>query len=207
MEIGNWKLEIKNWTGDIAKPLCHLKWNDFSNMKRIGLLSDTHSYLDEKVFDYFGECDEIWHAGDFGSTEVVDKLRAFKPLRGVYGNIDGAKIRAEMPLDLRFKCEGVPVFMTHIGGYPGRYDPRVRPLLQSDPPLDGLFISGHSHILKVMPDKTLGFLHINPGACGNEGWHKVKTLVRFTLDAGKISHLQIIELGNRGIRAGNEKMG
>jgi putative phosphoesterase len=176
-------------------------------MKRIGLLSDTHSYLDEKIFDYFDECDEIWHAGDFGSTEVVDRLRAFKPLRGVYGNIDGAKIRAEMPLDLRFECEGVAVFMTHIGGYPGRYDPRVRKILQTDPPRDGLFISGHSHVLKVIPDKTLGFLHVNPGACGNEGWHKVKTLVRFTLDTGKISDFQIIELGGRGISRGNEKMG
>ena len=176
-------------------------------MTRIGLLSDTHSFLDEKVFHYFAECDEVWHAGDFGSIEVVDRLQAFKPLRGVYGNIDGAKIRAEMPLDLRFECEGVPVFMTHIGGYPGRYDPRVRKILQADPPRDGLFISGHSHILKVMPDKTLGFLHVNPGACGNEGWHRVKTLVRFTLDAGKISDFQVIELGSRGISRGNEKMG
>jgi putative phosphoesterase len=175
-------------------------------MKRIGLMSDTHAFLDGKVFDYFEECDEIWHAGDFGSVEVVDALRAFRPLHGVYGNIDGAKIRAEMPLDLRFECEGVPVFMTHIGGYPGRYEPRVRTLLQADPPRKGLFISGHSHILKVMPDRTLDFLHINPGACGNEGWHKVKTLVRFSLDAGRISDLQIIELGSRGIRRGNEKM-
>jgi len=176
-------------------------------MKRIGLMSDTHSHLDEKVFQYFAECDEVWHAGDFGNMGLVDKLQAFKPLRGVYGNIDGANIRAIMPLDLRFECEGVPVFMTHIGGYPGRYEPRVRKILQAEPPVDGLFISGHSHILKVMPDKTLGFLHINPGACGNEGWHKVKTLVRFTLDAGKISELQIIELGSRGIAAGKEKMG
>jgi len=176
-------------------------------MTKIGLLSDTHSYIDEKVFQYFAECDEVWHAGDFGNMDVVDKLQAFKPLRGVYGNIDGANIRALMPLDLRFECEGVPVFMTHIGGYPGRYEPRVRKILQAEPPRDGLFISGHSHILKVMPDKTLGFLHINPGACGNEGWHKVKTLVRFTLDAGKIRELQIIELGSRGIRAGKEKMG
>ena len=176
-------------------------------MTRIGLLSDTHSFLDEKVFQYFEECDEIWHAGDFGSTEVLDKLRAFRPLRGVYGNIDGAKIRAEMPLDLRFECDGVPIFMTHIGGYPGRYEPRVRKILQSDPPHNGLFISGHSHILKIIPDNKLGFLHINPGACGNEGWHKVKTLVRFTLDKGKISDLQIIELGNRCMSAGNEKMG
>lgn len=169
-------------------------------MMRIGLMSDTHSFLDDKVFQYFAACDEVWHAGDFGSMAVVDALRAFKPLRGVYGNIDGAGIRAEMPLDLRFECEGVQVLMTHIGGYPGRYDPRIRAILKSDPPTGGLFISGHSHILKVMPDKTGGFLHINPGACGNEGWHKVKTLVRFTLDAGSIRDLQIIELGSRGTR-------
>jgi uncharacterized protein len=173
-------------------------------MKRIGLLSDTHSYLDEKVFQYFAECDEIWHAGDFGSLAVLDRLRHFKPLRGVYGNIDNAQIQAEAPLDLRFECEGLPVFMTHIGGYPGRYEPRVRKLLVDDPPTGGLFISGHSHILKIMPDKTLGFLHINPGACGNEGWHKVKTLVRFGVDAGQIKDVQVIELGNKGIRAGKE---
>ena len=176
-------------------------------MTKIGLLSDTHSFLDGKVFQYFAECDEIWHAGDFGNMEVVQKLQAFKPLRGVYGNIDGPDIRREMPLDLRFECDCVPVFMTHIGGYPGRYEPRVRKILQENPPAGGLFISGHSHILKVMPDKNLGFLHINPGACGNEGWHRVKTLVRFTLHEGKISDLQIIELGNRGIRSGKEKMG
>ncbi len=173
---------------------------------RIGLMSDTHSFLDEKVFHYFEECDEVWHAGDFGNLKLVQQLQAFKPLRGVYGNIDGAEIRAEMPLDLRFECAGVPIVMTHIGGYPGRYEPRVRDLLRADPPRDGIFISGHSHILKVMPDKVGQFLHINPGACGNEGWHKVKTLVRFTLEAGRIGDLQIIELGNRGIRAGNEKM-
>jgi len=167
-------------------------------MMRIGLMSDTHSFLDDKVFQYFAACDEVWHAGDFGSMAVVDALRAFKPLRGVYGNIDGTAIRAELPLDLRFECEGIQVLMTHIGGYPGRYDPRIRAILKSDPPTGGLFISGHSHILKVMPDKTGGFLHINPGACGNEGWHKVKTLVRFTLDAGSIRDLQIIELGSRG---------
>ncbi len=173
---------------------------------RIGLLSDTHSYLDPKVFDYFAECDEVWHAGDFGTFSVLQELRDFKPLRGVYGNIDGADIRREVPLDNRFECGGVRVFMTHIGGYPGRYEPRVRPLLLEDPPVDGLFISGHSHILKVIPDQKLNFLHINPGACGNEGWHKVKTLIRFTLEAGRIGELQIIELGSRGIRAGNEKM-
>lgn len=167
-------------------------------MKKIGLLSDTHSFLDDRIFVHFDACDEVWHAGDFGSMDVVDRLRAFKPLRGVYGNIDNASIRAEMPLDLRFVCEEVPVFMTHIGGYPGRYNPRVRAILRADPPRQGLFICGHSHILKVMPDHGLDFLHLNPGACGNEGWHQVKTLMRFVLDAGTIRDLEVIELGRRG---------
>ncbi|MFN0035393.1 MAG: metallophosphoesterase family protein [Saprospiraceae bacterium] len=175
---------------------------------RIGLLSDTHSFLDERVFEYFTVCDEVWHAGDFGDFDVLEKLRDFKPLRGVFGNIDGAGIRAEMPLDLRFECEGLPVFMTHIGGHPGRYEPRVGKILKTDPPVGGLFISGHSHILKVMPDKTLGFLHINPGACGNEGWHKVKTLVRFSIEQGRIFDLQVIELGTRNYERGtmNEEL-
>jgi uncharacterized protein len=165
---------------------------------RIGLMSDTHSHLDNGVFKHFEECDEVWHAGDFGSLAVIDALRAFKPLRGVYGNIDNALIRAEMPLDLRFECEGLPVFMTHIGGYPGRYDARVRALLQADPPVNGLFISGHSHILKAMADHKLGFLHLNPGACGQEGWHKVKTLMRFSIHEGRITDLQVIELNSNG---------
>jgi uncharacterized protein len=164
---------------------------------KIGLMSDTHSYLDAKVFQYFESCDEIWHAGDFGTLQIIDQLRAFKPLRGVYGNIDNNAIQAEMPLDLRFECEGVPVFMTHIGGYPGRYNPRVRLLLEENPPVNGLFISGHSHILKVMPDKKGPFLHINPGACGNEGWHQVKTLVRFDIAEGVIGNLEVIEIGKR----------
>jgi putative phosphoesterase len=167
-------------------------------MKKIGLMSDTHSVLDPGVFQHFEECDEIWHAGDFGNVEVLDRLRAFKPVRGVYGNIDGAALRAELPLDLRFECEGLPVFMTHIGGYPGRYAPRVGKILLAEPPKGGLFISGHSHILKVMPDTKGSFLHINPGACGNEGWHRVKTLVRFSIEAGTLGDLQIIELGTRG---------
>jgi uncharacterized protein len=164
---------------------------------KIGLMSDTHSYLDPKVFQYFDTCDEIWHAGDFGTLAVVDALRAFKPLRGVYGNIDNRIIQAEMPLDLRFECAGLQVFMTHIGGYPGRYEPRVRTILQQDPPNGGLFISGHSHILKAMPDPKLGFLHLNPGACGNEGWHQVKTLMRFEIHDGKIDKLEVIEIGKR----------
>lgn len=163
-------------------------------MTKIGLLSDTHSELDERIFRHFAECDEVWHAGDFGSLELINRLQDFKPLRGVYGNIDDTRIRAQFPLDLRFECDGVPVFMTHIGGYPGKYAPRVKKILQEDPPVNGLFITGHSHILKVMPDRELRFLHINPGACGNQGWHKVKTLVRFTLDQGVISGLEVIEL-------------
>lgn len=167
-------------------------------MKKIGLLSDTHSYLDPKVFKYFEECDEVWHAGDFGNWQVVEALQKFKPLRGVWGNIDGREIRAEFPENLNFEIEGVPVLMTHIGGYPGKYAPRIREILRSEPPRGGLFICGHSHILKIMPDRALGFLHINPGACGIEGWHKVKTMVRFSVGAGKVSDLEIIELGNRG---------
>jgi uncharacterized protein len=164
---------------------------------RIGLLSDTHSHWDDKILHYFAECDEVWHAGDFGNMDVVERLQAFKPLRGVYGNIDGGPIRAMMPEDLHFECEGVPVFMTHIGGYPGKYAPRVRPLLRADPPRGGLFICGHSHILKAMPDRELGFLHLNPGACGLEGWHKVRTLMRFTLQQGQVKDLEVIELGLR----------
>lgn len=162
---------------------------------RIGLLSDTHSFLDPRIFEYFAECDEIWHAGDLGNLEVLEHLEAFKPLRAVYGNIDGAPLRTRLPEDLRFECAGVPVFMTHIGGYPGKYNPRVRPLLQAAPPRGGLFICGHSHILKAMPDRTLDFLHLNPGACGNEGWHRVKTVMRFQIEAGQISGLEVIEWG------------
>jgi len=163
-------------------------------MRRIGLMSDTHSFLDERVFSYFEECDEIWHAGDFGSMDVIDQLRAFKPLRGVYGNIDHRLIQAEMPLNLFFHCENLPVLMTHIGGYPGKYPARVKALLKETPIKNGLFISGHSHILKIMPDPQLGLLHINPGACGNEGWHRVKTLVRFTVIDTLVKDLEIIEL-------------
>ncbi|HEX5553310.1 MAG TPA: metallophosphoesterase family protein [Chitinophagaceae bacterium] len=161
-------------------------------MLRIGLMSDTHGYLHPKVFTHFAAVDELWHAGDIGTDEVADELEAFKPLRAVYGNIDGKNIRLRYPEDLRFNCEGMEVWMTHIGGYPGRYAPRVKPLITKDPP--GLFICGHSHILKVIPDNRLHLLHINPGACGRQGWHQVKTLVRFQIDRGKIKHLEVIEL-------------
>lgn len=163
---------------------------------RIGLLSDTHGYLDEKVFQYFEQCDEIWHAGDIGNMEVVDRLEAFRPLRAVYGNIDDHLMRRRFPEDDRFVCEGVDVFLTHIGGYPGRYNMRVREILKNHPPK--LFICGHSHILKVMPDKKLGLLHINPGACGIHGFHVVRTIVRFTLEAGIIKDMEVVELGLRG---------
>ena len=167
-------------------------------MKRIGLISDTHSYLDEKVFKYFEECDEIWHAGDFGNETVADQLEEFKPLVGVYGNIDGHKLRARFPKHQRWNCEGLDVWMTHIGGYPGRYSKSVREDLYADPP--ALFITGHSHILKILPDKNLGLLHMNPGAAGNSGFHKVKTLIRFSIEEGKIEDVQVIELGPRTYR-------
>jgi len=162
---------------------------------KIGLISDTHSYLDESVFKYFENCDEIWHAGDFGSMEVIEKLEAFKPLRGVFGNIDDKDIRLKFPENLRFQCEGVDVWITHIGGYPGRYSSLVKPEIINNPPK--LFITGHSHILKVQYDPKLQLLHLNPGAAGKQGWHKVKTIMRFEINADKIENLEVIELGNR----------
>jgi putative phosphoesterase len=165
-------------------------------MLRIGLLSDTHSFLDDTIFSYFEECDEIWHAGDIGSHEIADKLEGFRHFKAVFGNIDAGDMRRRYPEDLRFECEGLDVFMTHIGGYPGKYNQRVREILRADPP--GLFICGHSHILKVMPDASLGLLHINPGACGQEGFHKMRTIVRFSIENGKPKDLQVIELGKRG---------
>lgn len=166
-------------------------------MKRIGLISDTHSHLEASVFDYFEECDEIWHAGDIGDPEVADRLAGFRPLRAVFGNIDEPALRRRFPEDLRFELEGVDVFMTHIGGYPGRYNTRVRAILREQPPK--LYICGHSHILKVMPDRKLGLLHINPGAAGKHGFHKMKTIVRFSLNNGQIKDLQVVELGKRGV--------
>lgn len=164
-------------------------------MTRIGLISDTHGHLDKKVFNYFKECDEIWHAGDIGSPDVIDQLQNFKPLKAVYGNIDGQDIRSSCPKNQRFFCEKVDVWITHIGGYPNRYSPFVRDELIKNPPK--LFICGHSHILKVMYDKKLELLHMNPGAAGINGFHKVKTLLRFTIDEANIKDLEIIELGPR----------
>lgn len=163
-------------------------------MKKIGLLSDTHGYWDDKFKIHFAECDEVWHAGDIGSLSLTAKFEAFKPFRAVYGNIDGADVRAAFPEFLRFSIEGVDVLITHIGGYPGKYDPRVRAILQTKPPK--LFICGHSHILKVMYDKKFGCLDMNPGAAGKYGFHKVRTLLRFVIDAGNIRDLEVIELSD-----------
>ncbi len=164
-------------------------------MKRIGLLSDTHGYLDDSVFQYFAECDEIWHAGDFGTLELSDRLAAFKPLLGVYGNIDGQDIRTVHPENQFFECEGMKVWMTHIGGYPGRYPAKIKEKLQINRP--DLFICGHSHILKVIPDHQFKLLHLNPGAAGKHGWHKMRTMIRFSISDKKIHNLEAIELGMR----------
>jgi putative phosphoesterase len=160
-------------------------------LTRIGLLSDTHGFLDEAVFNHFKDCDEIWHAGDFGPG-VAEPLKQFRPLRGVYGNIDGQEIRTVFPENLSFQCEGVPVLMRHIGGYPPRYNPETRKLLSLHQPK--LFISGHSHILKVMFDKELDCLHMNPGAAGKQGWQKVRTLIRFVIEGTDMRDCEVIEL-------------
>lgn len=164
-------------------------------MKKIGLISDTHSFLHPRVKHHFSNCDEIWHAGDIGNLSLADELAAFKPLRAVYGNIDGTEVRKVYPEHLRFTLEGVDVWMTHIGGYPKRYDLRVREEIKKNPPK--LFICGHSHILKAMPDPQLNLLHLNPGAAGKVGFHQVLTLMRFELEAGKIQNLEVIELEKR----------
>ena len=165
-------------------------------MIRIGLLSDTHGYLDERIIHHLRDCDEIWHAGDFGDAGVVTALQELAPtFRGVYGNIDGTDVRRTQPLVQDFTLAGLRVLMTHIGGYPGHYAPAARPLLAAARP--GLFITGHSHILRVMPDKALALLHLNPGAAGRHGFHQVRTLLRFGLAAGKVVDLRAVELGPR----------
>jgi uncharacterized protein len=164
-------------------------------MKRIGLLSDTHHYLDEKIFHHFGQCHEIWHAGDFGSIDVAEKLKTCKILRGVYGNIDGPDIRNEYPEKLRWKCEEVEVFMTHIGGYPPKYNPAIKKDLISHP--TQLFICGHSHILKIIYDSKLQCLHMNPGAAGNQGWQTIRTIIRFSIEGKDIKDCEVIELGKK----------
>lgn len=159
---------------------------------KIGLMSDTHSYLHPKVFHHFEKVDQIWHAGDIGNMALADELEAFKPFRAVWGNVDGQELRVRYPEHDLFTCEGVKVWMTHIGGYPPRYTAALKPYIKQKRPQ--LFISGHSHILKIMPDPALQLLHINPGACGKQGWHKVKTLVRFDVVKGEMKNMEVIEL-------------
>ena len=164
-------------------------------MTRIGILSDTHSYLVDAVFNHFANCDEVWHIGDFGDESVAEKLKAFKPLKGVYGNIDERIIREEYPEHLCFLCEEVKVLMTHIGGYPPKYNATSKALIKQYHPQ--IFLSGHSHILKVMYDDAFKCLHINPGAAGKHGWHQVRTLIRIVIDGKNISNCEVIELGGR----------
>ena len=164
-------------------------------MKKILLLSDTHSFIDDQILKFVKQADEVWHVGDIGTINVTDAIQKLKPLRAVYGNIDDALVRSEFPLDQKFTVEKVSVWMTHIGGYPNRYDLRVREELKKNPPT--LFISGHSHILKVMFDKKLNTLHMNPGAAGKHGFHKVRTMLRFQINEDKISNLEVIELEQR----------
>lgn len=160
-------------------------------MKKILLLSDTHSYIDEAILKHVRNADEVWHAGDIGDLKVTDTIKKLKPLRAVFGNIDNAEARLEFPLHQRFLCEQVDVWITHIGGYPGRYSPAIREELYANPPK--LFITGHSHILKVMPDKKRGILHMNPGAIGINGFHKARTMLRFEIDGQNIKNLEVIE--------------
>lgn len=165
-------------------------------MKKIGLLSDTHAFWDEKYRWHLQACDEIWHAGDIGSSEIVEQFEAFKPFRAVYGNIDDHRIRAAFPERQRFMVEEVDVLMTHIGGYPGKYDAKIKPYLYENPPQ--LFVCGHSHILRVMFDKKLQCLYMNPGAAGRYGFHRVRTLLRFVIDGKDIRDLEVIELSENG---------
>lgn len=160
-------------------------------MLRIGLLSDTHGFVNPRILDFFSTCDQIWHAGDIGNMETADKLASYKPLKAVYGNIDGTELRVSYPKNQVFTCEQIKVMITHIGGYPGRYEKEARQLIEIEKP--GLFICGHSHILKVMYDKRYNLLHINPGASGNSGFHQVITCVRFVIDGKDIQELEVFE--------------
>lgn len=164
-------------------------------MKKILLLSDSHSYIDDRILDYASQADEIWHCGDFGNPQVIEKLEKITTLRGVYGNIDGEKVRKIFPEVSRFTIENVEVLMIHIGGYPGKYSPLAKKEIAEKAPK--LFISGHSHILKAMYDQKNNLLHLNPGACGKEGWHKTRTMMRFEINGDKIENLEVIELGKR----------
>jgi putative phosphoesterase len=167
-------------------------------MRRIGLISDTHNALPEVVYKHFKECDEIWHAGDFGSSQIASQLNSFKPLKGVYGNIDGNDIRSLYPEKLIWNCDDVKVFMTHIGGHPVKYAPGIKQVIRENNVK--LFICGHSHILRIQYDKELECLYINPGAAGNQGWHKMRTIVRFTINGTEIKDCEVIELGRRESR-------
>jgi putative phosphoesterase len=167
---------------------------------KVGLLSDTHGFLDDAVLSHFGGCDEIWHAGDVGAVEVLDRLGAVKQVRAVYGNVDGADVRACVREDLEWFVEGVRVYMTHIGGYPGRYDTRAKREIERRKP--DLFICGHSHIVRVMRDAKLNLLHLNPGASGHSGWHTMRTAMRFSIARGKVEDVELIELGRRGQKGG-----
>ena len=165
-------------------------------MKKILLISDTHSFIDAQILKFVKQADEVWHAGDIGDLKVTDAIKELKPLRAVFGNIDDQYARAEFPLDAKYEVENVRIWMTHIGGYPNNYNRRIREELKTDTPT--IFISGHSHILKVQYDKKLNLLHLNPGAAGNHGFHKVRTMLRFELSAGTVKNLEIIELAQRG---------
>jgi hypothetical protein len=160
-------------------------------MLKIGLLSDTHGWLNPRILTHFQNVDQIWHAGDIGSYDVIEQLQTLAPVKAVYGNIDGAEMRREFPEILEFTIEGVSVLMTHIGGYPGKYASTVKQRIYANPPK--LFVCGHSHILKVINDKSLGMLHLNPGAAGRYGFHNVATVLRFNIDREQISDLEVIE--------------
>ena len=164
-------------------------------MKKILLLSDTHGFIDDQILKFVKLADEVWHAGDIGDIKVTDTIKNLKPLRAVFGNIDNSEIRVEFPLNNRFSIEGVDVWITHIGGYPNRYNASVKEEIQKNPP--DVFISGHSHILKVMPDKNLNLLHLNPGAAGKHGMHQVRTMLRFEVNNSTVENLEIIELEKR----------
>lgn len=164
-------------------------------MKKILLLSDTHSHIDDTIMKYVRQADEVWHAGDIGDLSVTDTIKKEKPLKAVYGNIDNAEARLEFPLNNRFFCEGVDVWITHIGGYPGKYNQAIREEINTNPPK--LFICGHSHILKVMPDNKLNLIHMNPGAAGVHGFHQIRTMLRFEINGGNIQNLEVIEIGKR----------
>jgi putative phosphoesterase len=163
---------------------------------KIGLLSDTHSYLDPSIFDHFKNVDEIWHAGDVGAETVINQLEAFKPVKAVYGNIDDKAMQARLAEDYWFDCNGLLVWMTHIAGAPPHYNPRIKKVLNEKVPQ--ILIGGHSHLLKVVRDKKYNLLYINPGAAGNHGFHQMKTIIRFDVDAGEVKNMEVIELGKRG---------